>query len=299
MMRDLSPRIPFVTFMDLARNARSPAPTSSLIHTTQYDEDDPANPLNAHGRWARYVTAESYTLKIVGNFTLREIDTPDRQGEDDWANAVAPWDARRVIGMRRLSILCAALLCFSLTASAQDSTATVDASSPAAEPAEPASLIPADREPWQIGVGFQFQQYSVLGQKFHDFAYQAEVTRYFNNWFGIEGTALAGFGKSGPNPSITANSLFLGGGPHISLTNSHHFEPWVHVIVGWERFRFTQSDVLGSNSHVAFMGGGGVDYKIGSGRLYWRVQADFMGTNIGPPSFSKNYFVGTGLIFNF
>ena len=67
------------------------------------------------------------------------------------------------------------------------------------------------------------------------------------------------------------------------------------MIVGWERFRFTQSRRLGNNSHAAFMGGGGVDYKIGNGRLYWRVQADFMGTNIGPPSFSKNYFVGTGL----
>ena len=204
--------------------------------------------------------------------------------------------------MRKILILCAALFCFSLTASAQDSTAAFDASSPAAEPAEPAppaSLIPADREPWQIGVGFQFQQYNVLGQKFHDFAYQADVTRYFNNWLGVEGTALAGFGKAGSNPSITANSLFLGGGPHISLTNSHHFEPWVHVIVGWERFRFTQSDVLGNNSHAAFMGGGGVDYKIGNGRLYWRVQADYMGTNIGPPAFSNNYFVGTGLVLNF
>jgi hypothetical protein len=235
----------------------------------------------------------------VGSFALREIDTPNCQGEDDWANAVAPLDARRVIRMCKLSILSAALLCLSLTASAQDSTAAFDASSPAADPAAPASLIPADREPWQIGVGFEFQQYNVLGQKFHDFAYQADFARYFNNWLGVEGTAIAGFGKAGSNPSITANSLFLGGGPHIAVYNTHHFEPWVHVIVGWERFRFTQSDVLGSNSHAAFMGGGGVDYKIGNGRLYWRVQADYMGTNIGPPAFSNNYFIGTGLILNF
>jgi hypothetical protein len=127
--------------------------------------------------WARYEAAKTYALKVVGSFTLREIDTPDRQGEDDWANAVAPWDARRVIGMRRLSILCAALFCFSFTASAQDSTAAFDASSTAAEPAAPASLIPADREPWQMGVGFQFLQYNVLGQKFHDYGYQADVTR--------------------------------------------------------------------------------------------------------------------------
>ena len=84
------------------------------------------------------------------------------------------------------------------------------------------------------------------------------------------------------------------------MYNTHHFEPWVHVIVGWERFRFTQSDVRwAAIRHAAFMAGGGVDYKIGGGRLYWRVQGDFIGTNIGPPGISKNYSVGTGLVLNF
>jgi len=201
--------------------------------------------------------------------------------------------------MRKFSILCAALFCFSLTASAQDSTAAFDASSPASEPAAPASLIPADREPWQIGAGFQFLQFNVLGQKFHNFGYQADVARFFSNWFGVEGTAIAGFGHAGSNPSITAKSVFLGGGPHITAYNSSRFEVWVHVLAGWERFRFTQSDVLGNNSHAAFMGGGGVDYKIGNGRLSWRVQGDFMGTNIGKPGLSKNYSVGTGFVLNF
>jgi hypothetical protein len=200
--------------------------------------------------------------------------------------------------MRKLSVLCAALFCLSLTASAQDSTAAFDASSAASEPAAPASLIPADREPWQLGVGFQYLQFNVLGLKFHDLGYQADVTRYLNNWFGVEGTAIAGFGSTGTNPSIDAKSLFLGGGPHISLLNTNHFEPWVHVIAGWERFRFTQSGSFGSNSHAAFMAGGGLDYKIGGGRVSWRVQGDFIGTNVGP-GFSKNYSFGTGLVLNF
>jgi len=114
----------------------------------------------------------------------------------------------------------------------------------------------------------------------------------------LEGTAIAGFGSLSTNSSIDAKSLFLGGGPHISIHNSNHFEPWVHLIVGWERFRFTQSATLGNNSHAAFMAGGGVDYKIGSGRLYWRVQGDFLGSNFGP-TFSKDYSFGTGLVLNF
>ena len=189
--------------------------------------------------------------------------------------------------MRKLSVLCAALFCFSLTTSAQDSTAAFDASNAASEPASPASLIPADREPWQVGVGFQYLHFNVLGQSFHNLGYQADITRYFNNWFGLEGTAIAGFGHTGTNPSIVAKSFFIGGGPHISLLNSNHFEPWVHVIAGWKRFRFTQSATLGDNSHAAFMAGGGVDYKIGGGRLYWRVRATSSERTSGPPGFQK------------
>ena len=200
--------------------------------------------------------------------------------------------------MRKLSVLCAALFCLSLTASAQDSTAAFDASSPASEPAAPASLIPADREPWQLGVGFQYMQFNVLGVKFHNFGYKADVTRYLSNWFGVEGTAVAGFGHTGTCPSIDAKSFFIGGGPHISLFNSNHFEPWVHVLAGWERFRFTQSGALGSNSHAAFLAGGGVDYKIGEGHVYWRIQGDFLGSNFGN-GIAKNYTFGTGLVLNF
>lgn len=204
--------------------------------------------------------------------------------------------------MRKISILCAALFCLSLTASAQDATGAFDATASPAEPAAPASLIPPDRDPWQINLGFQYQHYNVLGLKFHDLAYQASVTRYFNNWFGVEGTGIAGFGHAGSNPSITANSLFLGGGAHISLFSSSHFEPWAHVLVGWERFRFTESNILGNNSHAAFIAGGGLDYKISGSRLYWRVQGDFFGTNLatGPNmSFSKDYLIGTGVVLNF
>jgi len=201
--------------------------------------------------------------------------------------------------MRKLCILCAALFCFSLTASAQDSTAAFDASASAADPAAPAapaSLIPPDRDPWQIGVGFQYMQFHVLGQKFHDFGYQAGVTRYLNNWFAVEGTVIAGFGNV--SSSVDAKSFFIGGGPHITVLNTRRLEPWVHVIAGWERFRFTQGEVLGANSHAAFMAGGGLDYKIHGGRLSWRIQGDYLGTNLGP-GLSNNYMVGTGFIFNF
>lgn len=203
--------------------------------------------------------------------------------------------------MRKFYVLCAALFCLSLTASAQDSTAAFDAASPASEPAAPAapaSLIPADREPWQLGALFQYQQFNVLGMKYHNYAFQADVTRYLNNWFGLEGTAITGFGHAGTGSTVDAKSLFLGGGPHVSILDTRHLEPWAHVLVGWERFRFTQGATFGVASHAAFMAGAGLDYKIVEGRLYWRVEGDFIGTNPGP-SLNANYSFGTGLVVNF
>jgi hypothetical protein len=201
--------------------------------------------------------------------------------------------------MRRFVILCSALFCFSLAASAQDFTAAFESASTEAvppAPAPPPAFIPPDRDPWQINAGFEYAHYNVLGEKFHDYTYQAGVTRYFTNRIGLEGVALAGFGHAGSNPSIDAKSIFLGGGPHVSVSNRARIEVWAHVIAGWERFRFTQSDVLGANSHAAFLAGGGVDYKIKE-RLFWRVQGDFLGTNLG--GFNANYLFGTGLVLSF
>jgi len=203
--------------------------------------------------------------------------------------------------MLKFFVLSAALFSIALTAAAQESTVAFDASSLAAEPAAPAvpaSLFPADREPWQIGVGFQFLHFNVLGTSFHDFGYKTDVTRYFTNWFGVEGTAIAGFGHTGGTPNLVAKSFFIGGGPHVSIRNTPRFEPWVHLLVGWERFRFTQTAVLGANSSVAFMPGGGLDYKFGGGRLYWRFQGDYIGAKIGS-SFAADYAFGTGLVLNF
>jgi hypothetical protein len=205
--------------------------------------------------------------------------------------------------MRKLTILCVALFCFSLAASAQDSPAAFDVASPASEAAPapapaPPSLLPSDRDPWQVGLGFEYLHFHVLGLQFHDYAYKAQVTRYLNNWFGVEGSVIAGFGHVEGAPKIDAKSVFFGGGPHVSLYNNRHIEPWAHVLVGWERLRFTQTTTLGSPSHAAFYAGGGVDYKIHSSRLFWRVEGDYIGTNFGP-TITTNYAFGTGLILNF
>ena len=199
--------------------------------------------------------------------------------------------------MRKLLVLCGTLLCLSMTAAAQDAPAAFDASSPASEPAAPVSFHPSDRATWQLGVGFQYQHFNILGQTFHDLGYNVDATYYLNNWFGVEGTAAFGFGNTGAPSNLTAKSFFVGGGPHISVHNSSRFEPWVHTLVGWQHFRFSQTSTLGSNSGVGFMAGGGVDYKIFP-RAYWRVQGDALGSNLGSTR-QINYSIGTGIVLNF
>jgi hypothetical protein len=200
--------------------------------------------------------------------------------------------------MRKGIVLCGAVLCMLMTAAAQDAPAALDASSPANEPPTPASLFSSNREHWQLGIGYQYQHYKILGQTFHTNGFNSDITRYLNDWFGLEGTAVMGFGKTGTPLNIVAKSFFVGGGPHIAVYTARRLEPWVHVLVGWEHFRFTQtSKQLGSNSALGFMGGGGVDYKLNRA-LFWRFQGDLIGSRFGPTR-EINYSFGSGLVLNF
>jgi hypothetical protein len=182
---------------------------------------------------------------------------------------------------------------------AQDAPAALDTSSPASEPGAPASFSPPSREPWQLGIGYQYQHYQVLGQTFHNNGFNTDLTRYVTDWFGLEGTVAMGFGgDTGAPLHLNAKSLFVGGGPHIAIYNSSRLEPWGHVLVGLQHFRFTQTGSgLGSNSALGFMAGGGVDFKIGA-RVYWRIQGDYVGTHFQGAT-QKNYSFGSGFVFNF
>jgi hypothetical protein len=199
--------------------------------------------------------------------------------------------------MRKFLILFGVLLCLSITAAAQDSTAALDTSSSASEAAAPATFHPLDREPWQYGLGYQYQHFSALGQSFSNNGFDVDITRYMTNLIGIEGTAVMGFGNTGSPRNLDAKSFFLGGGPHLAVQNKSRLEPWAHVLVGWQHFRFTQTTTIGGNSGLGIRAGGGVDFKLGP-RAYWRVQGDYVGTHFSS-AFQTNYAFGTGVVFNF
>jgi len=162
----------------------------------------------------------------------------------------------------------------------------------------------------QVGIGYQAQHFNELGQTFHTNGFNTDLSVHAFDWLtgasmrvavAAEGTAAFGFGHLNTNSGISAKSLFVGGGPHISIQSDSFVEPWIHVLPGWEHFRFSQGGILGStsasNSAFGFMAGGGLDFKIGP-RLYLRMQGDYIGTHF-QSSLQSNFSVGTGLIMYF
>lgn len=200
--------------------------------------------------------------------------------------------------MSRFLTLCAAIFCLSLTAAAGDTAPALDASSSAPEvaapePAAPASLLPSDRYPWQLSMGYQYLHFNTPGNSFHVNGFNTSLTRFMNNWFGVETNATEGFGHAGGAANIVAKSFFGGGGPHVAIHNGSKLEPWGHALIGWQHF----STGAGINSALGFMVGGGADYKIRN-RFFLRLQADYIGTRL-QSTLQKNYSGGAGFVFNF
>ena len=203
--------------------------------------------------------------------------------------------------MCKLMVLCGGILCLWLTA------AVPSFAGPCTEQSEaPGIFVPA-RDCFELGIGYQYQNFDVLGSKFHNNGYNADFDMHLVDLVtgadgrltvGVEGAVAAGFGgNTGGNPSLQVKSLFLGAGPHLAIENKSRFEPWVHGLLGWEHFRFTQTTTLGSNSALGYMVGGGVDIRL-IPKIYWRFQADYLGTHF-QSSLQSNYSAGAGIVLHF
>lgn len=203
--------------------------------------------------------------------------------------------------MRRSLILFGVVLFASLVSV---TSATAGPCSPDQE--APGIFVP-NRGCVALEIGYAYQHFNVFGTTFHNHDLNADVTMHLFDWVtgatgrltvGAEADVNAGFGGTTTgNPSLDAKSLFVGGGPHVAIQSRSRFEPWVHGLVGLEHFRFTQTAVLGSNSALGFVVGGGVDIRVAP-LLSWRVEGDYVGTNF-QSSIQSNYGVGTGLVWYF
>jgi hypothetical protein len=170
----------------------------------------------------------------------------------------------------------------------------------------PGIFVPS-RGCFELGIGYQYAHFDVFGKTFHNHEYNLNFdTHLFDPvtgasgrlTVGLEGDLTAGFGgHTSGTPSLKAKSLFLGAGPRVALVSRSRIEPWIHGLVGWEHLRFTQGPVLGSNSALGYVLGGGVDIGLGP-RAAWRIQGDYVGTHY-QSDLQSNYSVGTGIVLYF
>jgi hypothetical protein len=134
---------------------------------------------------------------------------------------------------------------------------------------------------WQITEGYQFNLIDLNGKTFNTNGMNTSVERYFADWFGLEGQVGMGFGNTGSTTApanLDAKSLFLGAGPRFAYRGHWRFEPWIHVLAGMERFRFTQTaGNLGSNTAFGGLAGVGVDVPVYP-RTELRLGVDALGT---------------------
>lgn len=196
--------------------------------------------------------------------------------------------------MRKIFVLCAAILSFVGIAAAQENTTASVAADPA--PAAASSRFSSESSyPWQVGANFTYQRFDIGGGNSNLFGIHTSVTRWIgDSWFGIEGTAAASFGNLGPTRKEQV--VFYGGGAHVGKRTGK-FQPWAHFLAGGAHDRFSQADNPASFNALGLMGGGGVDIQWRE-HLAWRVQADYLGTRFGSV-WQPTITTGVGILFDF
>jgi hypothetical protein len=202
--------------------------------------------------------------------------------------------------MRQTLILVGAVLFLSVSASAQGPAgAGADSHPRTRSGSHPRTAYELTN--WQVSLGYQFNRINLTGSPFDTNGLNSSFVRYFGRWIGAEAQLGLGFGNTGAAtapPNLTAKSLFAGGGPRLVLRGHGRIEPWAHAIIGIEHFRFSQtSGVLGNNTALAAVGGGGIDFRFNP-RASFRVEGDWLGSRFFSVN-QRSFQVVTGLVFNF
>lgn len=197
--------------------------------------------------------------------------------------------------MRGLIFFTSIFLLFSGSAAAQG---------PAGVGAEPGFFSTGAHEEnkWNVAVGYQYNRDNLLGTPFNTSGIQVSAARYFDRWFAMEAQLGAGLSgntrQSSSPPNLTVKSVFVGAGPRVAYRTRSRYEPWVHLLVGLEHFKFSQTaGLLGSNNSVAGAGGGGLDVYMNP-HVAFRAGADaivseFFSTN------QRSFQVVGGVVFGF
>jgi hypothetical protein len=182
-------------------------------------------------------------------------------------------------------------------APAQSQPPATSVAAPIAVPYNPAAHAGFATSQWQIADGYQFNRISFRGifAPFDTNGFNASVTRFFGREVGVEGDVGAGFAPA--TPTAAAASIFLGAGPHLSFRGRTHFEPWAHALLGVQHSEFGGVAFPANTTSVAWIAGGGLDYRFYSG-FALRFQTDYLGSHF-TGVFQRNLQIVAGVAWNF
>ena len=195
--------------------------------------------------------------------------------------------------MRKWIVLCVAALCLAGTVSAQNSGSAPLPASPAPSGASQRS---SDESVWLLGVGYNYQRFDLSNLDLSFNGVQTSVTRFFNDFLGVEGNLTASFCGSSAKTGGCEHLLTYTGGARLQW-RGHKVEPWVHALFGGVYNRHTQAVGPASFNGFAILAGGGADIKVGS-HLAVRGQVDYVPTRISA-IWQKTISVGGGIVFGF
>jgi len=188
------------------------------------------------------------------------------------------------------------LLCAAVGAAAQDGAGAFSPQTPTSSPRAIYSGFATT--PWQFTVGYQYNRIAlpnVFGP-FNTSGPSASLTRYFGSLLGIEAEVGSGVGMAAPG--VFAYSVFAGAGPRLVFRGKkRHLEPWVHGLAGMEHFNFGGAAFPGNTTSVAWVMGGGLDYRFDSG-FALRLQGDYIGSLLGGV-YQRNTQVVAAMVWNF
>ncbi len=84
---------------------------------------------------------------------------------------------------------------------------------------------------------------------------------YPKRWIGIDSALTGTFGTDSFKVNCNCGKLtFIGGGPRLRKPTTRHWEPWVHVLVGYTQYAIQRAGSTQGTFGVEF--GGGMDYRF-------------------------------------
>ncbi len=130
-----------------------------------------------------------------------------------------------------------------------------------------------------------------IGMESNPLGIGGSVTYNFNRWLGLTGDFSGDLGSGEGAPNLATNYMgklddveFYDAsiGPKLTL-RKEHFAPFIEGLVGWQRLR---SESFGSDDHVGFMGGAGIDFPLSKHFGLRLIQGDYLYSNhrFGPSS---------------